>query len=151
MYVCLIFLQVKWIRALYSDFATFTKDQERLISTRNAFDYLEGFVVVNRTGLLNNWRSSFNPKEPILANEFTSEGKILFCLEIAKYFNPEDVDGVDRVRFVDPIGPFFRSKSLSRAFLEPHPDAGSGQPFIRTELHRFHALHVRSLVPRFPR
>lgn len=99
--MCVIFLQVKWIRALYSDFSTFTRDQEHLISTtRGAFDYLEGFVVINRTGLLNNWRSSFNPKDPILANEFTSEGKVLFCLEIAKYFNPEDVDGIDRVRFV---------------------------------------------------
>lgn len=110
------FLQVKWIRALYSDFATFTKDQEHLISTRNAFDYLEGFVVINRTGLLNNWRSSFNPKDPIQANQFTSEGNILFCLEIAKYFNLQDVDGIDQVRFMYPISPFFSSKNLPRTF-----------------------------------
>ncbi|KAL7097830.1 hypothetical protein ACP275_10G167600 [Erythranthe tilingii] len=81
---------VKWIRALYADFSTFAEDQERIISSANSFDYVEGFVIINRTGLLNNWRSSFNPKDPVQANEFTSEGKILFCLEVAKYYNPEE-------------------------------------------------------------
>ncbi|EPS73626.1 hypothetical protein M569_01132 [Genlisea aurea] len=85
--------KVKWIRALYSDFSTFTADQEALISSENdAFDYVEGFVIINRTGLLNNWRSSFNPRDPVLAEEFTSEGKILYCLEVAKYFSQEDSD-----------------------------------------------------------
>ncbi|KAH6771861.1 cytokinin oxidase/dehydrogenase 1 [Perilla frutescens var. frutescens] len=88
--------KVKWIRAIYSDFSTFINDQERLISSQNSFDYVEGFVVINRAGLLNNWRLSFNPKDPIQANQFSSEGRILFCLEIAKYFNLEDVDHIDR-------------------------------------------------------
>ncbi|XP_047942667.1 cytokinin dehydrogenase 6-like [Salvia hispanica] len=89
--------KVKWIRALYSDFTAFTNDQERLIShSRDAFDYLEGFVVINRTGLLNNWRSSFNPRDPVQAEQFTSDGRILFCLELAKYFNVEDVGEIER-------------------------------------------------------
>ncbi|KAG6411055.1 hypothetical protein SASPL_129129 [Salvia splendens] len=89
--------KVKWIRVLYSDFVAFTNDQERLIShSRDAFDYLEGFVVINRTGLLNNWRSSFNPRDPVQAEQFTSEGKILFCLELAKYFNVEEVGEIER-------------------------------------------------------
>ncbi|KAH6794579.1 cytokinin oxidase/dehydrogenase 1 [Perilla frutescens var. hirtella] len=88
--------KVKWIRALYSDFSTFINDQERLISSPNSFDYVEGFVVINRTGLLNNWRSSFNPRDPVQANQFSSEGRILFCLELAKYFDLEDVDHIDR-------------------------------------------------------
>ncbi|KAK4404821.1 Cytokinin dehydrogenase 1 [Sesamum angolense] len=87
---------VKWIRALYSDFSIFTKDQELLISSKNAFDYVEGFVIINRTGLLNNWRSSFNPKDPVQANQFTSDGKILFCLEVAKYYNPEESEYIDQ-------------------------------------------------------
>jgi cytokinin dehydrogenase len=45
---------VKWIRVLYADFTTFTRDQEQLITTENAFHYVEGFVIINRTGLLNN-------------------------------------------------------------------------------------------------
>nr|XP_043611104.1 cytokinin dehydrogenase 6-like [Erigeron canadensis] len=79
---------VKWIRVLYSDFTTFTQDQEQLITADKSFDYIEGLVVINRTGLLNNWRSSFNPKYNDQASQFKSEGKTLFCLELAKYFNP---------------------------------------------------------------
>ncbi|KZV57856.1 cytokinin oxidase/dehydrogenase-like 5 [Dorcoceras hygrometricum] len=90
--------KVKWIRALYSDFSAFTKDQEHLISSENTFDYIEGFVIINRTGLLNYWRSSFKPKDPVQANQFSSEGRILFCLEVAKYFNPEVPDNIDQVR-----------------------------------------------------
>ncbi|XP_031101532.1 cytokinin dehydrogenase 1-like [Ipomoea triloba] len=87
---------VKWIRVLYSDFATFTSDQENLISSEDTFDYIEGFVIINRTGLVNNWRSTFNPKDPVQASQFKSEGKTLFCLEVAKYFNPEDSGFLDQ-------------------------------------------------------
>ncbi|XP_075512803.1 cytokinin dehydrogenase 1 [Primulina tabacum] len=88
--------KVKWIRALYSDFSAFTKDQEHLISSENTFDYIEGFVIINRTGLLNYWRSSFKPKDHVQASQFSSEGKILFCLEVAKYFNPEGSENIDQ-------------------------------------------------------
>ncbi|KAH7557263.1 hypothetical protein JRO89_XS11G0091200 [Xanthoceras sorbifolium] len=81
---------VKWIRVLYSEFSIFSSDQEHLISLENSFDYVEGFVLINRTGLLNNWRSSFNPKDPLQASQFSSDGKILYCLEMALYFNPDD-------------------------------------------------------------
>ncbi|KAG6640967.1 hypothetical protein CIPAW_09G040900 [Carya illinoinensis] len=81
---------VKWIRVLYSEFSTFSKDQEHLISSENSFDYVEGFVNINRTGLLNNWRSSFSPKDPLQANEFTSDGRTLYSLEMVKYFNPDE-------------------------------------------------------------
>ncbi|CAK9183837.1 unnamed protein product [Ilex paraguariensis] len=83
---------VKWIRVLYSDFSIFTKDQEHLISSQNAFDYIEGFVIINRTDLVNSWRSTFNPKDPVQASQFISDGKTLFCLEMAKYFNPQEID-----------------------------------------------------------
>ncbi|KAM7264994.1 hypothetical protein ACFE04_002677 [Oxalis oulophora] len=83
---------VKWIRVLYSDFNTFSRDQELLISAKNTFDYVEGLVIINRTGLLNNWRTSFNPQDPAQASKFKSDGKTLFCLEMAKYFNVEKKD-----------------------------------------------------------
>ncbi|XP_071721082.1 cytokinin dehydrogenase 6-like [Rutidosis leptorrhynchoides] len=82
---------VKWIRVLYTDFLTFTRDQEHLISADKTFDYIEGLVIKNRTNLLYNWRSSFNPKYDNEASQFTSEGKTLFCLEVAKYFNPNNI------------------------------------------------------------
>ncbi|XAR63500.1 Cytokinin dehydrogenase [Bertholletia excelsa] len=86
---------VKWIRVLYSDFSTFTRDQEHLISAENSFDYIEGFVTINRTGLLNNWRSSFNPQDPVQASRFKSDGRTLFCLELAKNFNPHEADMIN--------------------------------------------------------
>ncbi|XP_076891416.1 cytokinin dehydrogenase 6-like [Bidens hawaiensis] len=87
---------VKWIKVLYLDFATFTKDQEMLISSNSSFDYVEGFVLINRTGLLNNWRSSLKNKDPAGARRFVSEGKTIFCLEIAKYFKQEDAHTIDQ-------------------------------------------------------
>ncbi|XP_075478649.1 cytokinin dehydrogenase 6-like [Primulina tabacum] len=87
---------VKWIRVLYSDFLTFSRDQERLISAENTFDYIEGLVIINKTGLINNWRSSFIPQEPEQASKFTSDGKTLFCLELTKNFNPDEADKVDQ-------------------------------------------------------
>ncbi|XP_057495530.1 cytokinin dehydrogenase 6-like isoform X1 [Actinidia eriantha] len=86
---------VKWIRVLYSDFATFVRDQEHLISAEKTFDYIEGFVIINKTGLLNNWRSSFNPQDPVQARQFESDGRTLFCLELAKNFNPDEIDIVN--------------------------------------------------------
>ncbi|GAB4827792.1 Cytokinin dehydrogenase 6 [Ancistrocladus abbreviatus] len=87
---------VKWIRVVYSDFSAFTKDQELLISMEKTFDYIEGFVIINRTGLLNNWRSSFNPQDPVQANKFNSDGRILFCLELAKHYKFEELDLVNQ-------------------------------------------------------
>lgn len=86
---------------LYSDFATFSNDQEDLISSQDTFDYIEGFVIINNPGLLNNWRSTFHPKDPLLASNFSSAGRVLFCLEVAKYFNPEDTDSTDKVKMLE--------------------------------------------------
>ncbi|CAA2986641.1 cytokinin dehydrogenase 1-like [Olea europaea subsp. europaea] len=88
---------VKWIRVLYTDFSIFSKDQEHLICSEMSFDYIEGFVIINRTGLLNNWRSSFNAKDPLQASQFNSEGRILYCLEVAKYFDPGKSDLVNQI------------------------------------------------------
>lgn len=85
---------------LYSDFHRFSKDQERLISSESTFDYIEGFVIINRTGLINNWRTSFNLKYPLQASKFKSDGKTLYCLEVAKYFNPNDADDLEQVKII---------------------------------------------------
>ncbi|WCJ33412.1 Cytokinin dehydrogenase 1 [Euphorbia peplus] len=83
---------VRWIRVLYSDFSKFSNDQEHLISSQDSFDYIEGFVNINRSDLLQSWRSSFTAKDPVQASQIISDGKTLYCLEIAKYFNPEEYD-----------------------------------------------------------
>jgi len=85
---------------LYADFTAFTRDQEKLIFAEKAFDYVEGFVIINRTGLLNNWRSSFNPQDPVQASKFKSDGRTLFCLELAKYYNLEETLVVNQVKLL---------------------------------------------------
>jgi cytokinin dehydrogenase len=69
-----------------------------LISAQKTFDYIEGFVITNKTGILNNWRSSFNPQDPVQANQFKTDKKVLFCLEMTKNFNPEEADIMEQVR-----------------------------------------------------
>lgn len=88
---------MKWIRVLYSDFDTFVREQEQLTVAKATFDYIEGFVIINRTGLLNNWRTSFDPQDPVQASQFSSDGKTLFCLELAKYFKHDEADLADQV------------------------------------------------------
>ncbi|KAL0665828.1 hypothetical protein Bca4012_028532 [Brassica carinata] len=87
---------VKWIRVLYSNFSTFSRDQEHLISKMKGFDYVEGFVSINRTDLLNNWRSSFSPNDSTEASQFKSDGKTLYCLEAVKYFNKEETNSMNQ-------------------------------------------------------
>ncbi|XP_062180857.1 cytokinin dehydrogenase 9 [Phragmites australis] len=87
---------VRWIRVLYSDFASFTEDQEMLISAERTFDYIEGFVIINRTGILNNWRSSFNPQDPVWASQFESDRRVIFSLEITKNYNPEEAENMEQ-------------------------------------------------------
>jgi cytokinin dehydrogenase len=91
--------QVKWIRVLYLDFAAFAKDQEQLISAQgHKFDYIEGFVIINRTGLLNSWRLSFTAEEPLEASQFKFDGRTLYCLELAKYLKQDNKDVINQVR-----------------------------------------------------
>ncbi|CAA7030435.1 unnamed protein product [Microthlaspi erraticum] len=81
---------VKWMRVLYEEFSAFARDQERLISGDSSkFDYVEGFVIINRTGLLNSWGLSFTAQDPVQASLFKSDGRTLYCLEVAKYFTLE--------------------------------------------------------------
>ncbi|XP_068647474.1 cytokinin dehydrogenase 5-like [Aristolochia californica] len=94
--------RVRWIRVLYSDFSTFTRDQEHLISLQdepasNRFDYVEGFVIVEQ-GLTNNWRSSFfSPRNPVKVSSLGVTGSgVLYCLEITKNYNDASAKTVDQ-------------------------------------------------------
>ncbi|KAG5252769.1 cytokinin dehydrogenase [Salix suchowensis] len=119
---------VKWIRVLYDEFSKFSNDQERLISSMDSFDYIEGLVIINRTGLLNNWRSSFNPKDPLQASQFISEGKTLYCLEIANLLSELNyipstlfLSEVPYVEFLDRVH-LSEIKLRSKGLWEiPHP------------------------------
>ncbi|KAI3886517.1 hypothetical protein MKX03_009400 [Papaver bracteatum] len=94
--------RVRWIRVLYSNFSTFTKDQEYLISlhgkpSSEKFDYVEGFVIVDE-GLINNWRSSFfSPKNPIKISSINgSDGGVLYCLEITRNYDDSTANSIEQ-------------------------------------------------------
>ncbi|KAJ0087020.1 hypothetical protein Patl1_09215 [Pistacia atlantica] len=93
--------RVRWIRVLYSNFSSFTKDQEYLISLHEQpaskkFDYVEGFVIVDE-GLINNWRSSFfSPRNPVKISSLNADGGVLYCLEITKNYDESTADSVDQ-------------------------------------------------------
>jgi len=87
---------------LYSSFKVFTEDQEYLISMHGQlkFDYVEGFVIVDE-GLVNNWRSSFfSPRNPVKISSVSSNGSVLYCLEITKNYHDSDSEIVDQVTFI---------------------------------------------------
>ncbi|CAN1314584.1 Cytokinin dehydrogenase 5, partial [Linum perenne] len=85
--------RVRWIRVLYSNFSTFTRDQEHLISLHgNKFDYVEGFVIVDE-GLINNWRSSFfSPSNPVKISSLGTDGGVLYCLEVTKNYHESTLE-----------------------------------------------------------
>lgn len=80
----------------------FTEDQEYLISLHGQlkFDYVEGFVIVDE-GLVNNWRSSFfSSHNPVKISSVSSNGSVLYCLEITKNYHDSDSETVDQVTFI---------------------------------------------------
>ncbi|XP_061374621.1 cytokinin dehydrogenase 3-like [Gastrolobium bilobum] len=93
--------RVKWVRLLYDDFSAFTKDQELLISINGtkqntALDYLEGMLLLHQ-GPINNWRSSFFPlaDHPRIISLVTKH-RVLYCLEVAKYYDDQSENNVDK-------------------------------------------------------
>lgn len=86
---------------MYTDFATFTKDQELLISQPPdfAFDYIEGFVVLKNEDPNNGWNSvPFNGKKIDPSMIPREGGSILYYIELVKKFSSNDVATLDEVR-----------------------------------------------------
>ncbi|MCL7024827.1 hypothetical protein MKW94_002787 [Papaver nudicaule] len=100
--------KVKWVRMLYNDFSVFTRDQEHLISKNindnghnHGLDYVEGSLMMDISSL-NNWRSSsFYSKRDyrkIISLATTNDGKsnIIYCLEVAKYYDDLTANTIDK-------------------------------------------------------
>ncbi|WJX28333.1 cytokinin dehydrogenase [Trifolium repens] len=115
--------RVKWVRLLYNDFGAFTKDQERLISIKginknSGLDYLEGMLLMHQ-GPINNWRSSFFPLSDhhrILS--LVTQHRVLYCLEIAKYYDDHSENNVNKeiqvlLQGLNYIPGFYYEKNVS--------------------------------------
>ncbi|KAJ7955901.1 Cytokinin dehydrogenase [Quillaja saponaria] len=92
--------RVKWVRMLYNDFSVFTKDQEYLISLKgknqsHALHYLEGLLLMHQ-GPPDNWRSSFFPlSDHSRIISLVTKHSIIYCLEVAKYYDDHTQNTVD--------------------------------------------------------
>lgn len=91
--------KVRWIRAMYTDFATFTRDQEFLVSQppESAFDYIEGFVVLKIADFNNGWNSVPFDGQTIDPSTIPSEGgTVLYYIELVKKFSEGDASTLDQ-------------------------------------------------------
>lgn len=114
--------RVRWVRALYTEFEAFRRDQELLISGSNVaatFDYVEGFVVANSADPINGW-----PSVAFAAGAITQAmippraGPVLYCLEVTKTYSAVDLPTLDQVPTPPPYFCFnFPFSSL--LFLKP--------------------------------
>ncbi|GAB4837797.1 Cytokinin dehydrogenase [Ancistrocladus abbreviatus] len=94
--------RVKWVRMLYDDFSTFTRDQERLILIHgdmdgifNGLNYLEGSLIMQQS-TPNNWRSSFfSPSDQSQITSLVTPNGIIYCLEVVKYYDDSNMDTID--------------------------------------------------------
>ncbi len=95
---------MRWIRAVYSDFEVFRRDQEMLISEMedqlHTFDYIEGFVVMNNQDPINGLKSvPFSPDADQAVSAMSSSmlpaaaaaSSVLYYLEAAVGYNLADV------------------------------------------------------------
>ncbi|CAN6276331.1 unnamed protein product, partial [Urochloa humidicola] len=83
--------KVRWVRAFYDSFETFTGDQELLVSMPELVDYVEGFMVLNEHSL----RSS---SVAFPADVNFAPTKVYYCVEFAVHdFHRQDSAAADHV------------------------------------------------------
>ncbi|KAI7988392.1 Cytokinin dehydrogenase 3 [Camellia lanceoleosa] len=89
--------RVKWVKMLYHDFSSFTRDQEHLISINGGLDYLEGFVVANQNPPNNLRLSFFSPSDQLKINSLVDKHGVIYCLEVITYYDDLTIDAVEKV------------------------------------------------------
>ncbi|XP_062226209.1 cytokinin dehydrogenase 8-like [Phragmites australis] len=89
--------KVRWVRAFYDSFQTFTKDQELLVSMPELVDYVEGFMVLDEQSLHSS--SIAFPGQVYFSPDFGSDGKkVYYCIEFAVHdFQQEYSTAADHV------------------------------------------------------
>ncbi|XP_047942542.1 cytokinin dehydrogenase 2-like [Salvia hispanica] len=85
--------KVKWAKLLYSDFTTFTRDQEHLISN-NASNYVEGFIITNENAA-SDWTLSSPSRKAEVAALLKKQG-VLYFIELVKYYDNNTAATIDQ-------------------------------------------------------
>ncbi|CAN6287940.1 unnamed protein product [Urochloa humidicola] len=88
--------KVKWVRAFYDDFSTFTQDQELLVSMPDLLDYVEGFIVLNEQSLHSS--SIAFPANVDFNPDFGTKNSpnIYYCIEFAVHDYQHKNNNVER-------------------------------------------------------
>ena len=82
---------------IYEDFATFTKDQEHLVSLNQGPNYIEGSLIMKKS-TANNWRSSFfSILDEAKINSLASKHGIVYSLEVVNYYDESNIETIDKV------------------------------------------------------
>ncbi|KAK9049957.1 hypothetical protein SSX86_031074 [Deinandra increscens subsp. villosa] len=104
--------RAKWVRMIYEDFATFTKDQEHLISLNHGPNYVEGYLIMKKSPA-NNWRSSFfSIHDESRVNSLASECGMVYSLEVVKYY-----DEFSRQTIDEELDEMFTGLSFKTGFI----------------------------------
>lgn len=87
---------VRWMRLVYAEFEEFTRDAEFLVTRRDSssFDYVEGFVFLNRDDPIDGW-----PSVPLASDQRFDDsripptaGPVLYCLEVGLHTRNRDAN-----------------------------------------------------------
>ncbi|KAG0526687.1 hypothetical protein BDA96_06G167200 [Sorghum bicolor] len=112
--------KVRWVRAFYDSFETFTKDQELLVSMPELVDYVEGFMVLNEQSLHSSSVAfpapvNFTPDFGSDAGSSSSSNKVVYyCIEYAVHdFQQQDSAAATADHVVDLV-------SWKLSYLRPH-------------------------------
>ncbi|WOK97009.1 cytokinin dehydrogenase 6-like [Canna indica] len=85
--------RVRWVRLIYTDLGSLTRDQELLLSiTEKGFDYIEGELLTEK-GIDNS--SFFSCKDSAKINALAAEFRVIYFLEGALYYKLNAASQVD--------------------------------------------------------
>lgn len=87
------------MRLLSTDFSAFQKDQEYLISSNDAPDYVEGLVLLTDEKTTNNYRSTKSNRSDVVSLLKKNNG-LLYSIEFAKYYDNHTAKTIDKVLYI---------------------------------------------------
>ncbi|GJN26990.1 hypothetical protein PR202_gb14963 [Eleusine coracana subsp. coracana] len=104
-------LEVRWVRAFYDSFRTFTEDQELLVSMPELVEYVEGFVVLDEQSLHSS--SIAFPAQVNFSPDFDGGRKVYYCIEFAVHDFQQQQGGSPADHVVELV-------SARLSYLKPH-------------------------------
>ncbi|XP_047334039.1 cytokinin dehydrogenase 2-like [Impatiens glandulifera] len=95
--------KVKRVKLMYSDFASYMRDQEKIISSNDdGLNYLEGSVIMDYSNPIG-WKSTFSPDDVLRIKSLLAQHKILYCMEAVKYYGYSNIDSTITEAEVDSL------------------------------------------------